>query len=187
MPLPCNSSYTLIAILIIHWQEMLLINHHWILFPLFLLFCNTVDECMEFIVCIYYFRNITLYKANYNTNTFWPRGVVLLNHWPNMRIWQTDAVVEDVDINNSSKYSRLLLFRLSEVRPPRYTGHLAWHGMLAICLLHKTHPEVIYTATRYSVYRPVPVPKTRNFTRVLRPDMTFWVWFPEIRPPRYSG
>ncbi len=35
-------------------------------------------------------------------------------------------------------YSRLSLVRLSEVRPPRYTGHLAWHGMLAICLLHKT-------------------------------------------------
>ena len=28
-------------------------------------------------------------------------------------------------------YSRLSLFRLSEVRPPRYIGHLAWHGMLA--------------------------------------------------------
>ncbi len=48
--------------------------HHWLLFPLFLLFCNTtVDECMEFIVHL--FRNITLYKANYNTNTFWPRGI----------------------------------------------------------------------------------------------------------------
>ena len=32
----------------------------------------------------------------------------------------------------SRVYSRLSLFRLSEVRPPRYTGHLAWHGMLAI-------------------------------------------------------
>ena len=30
-----------------------------------------------------------------------------------------------------SNYSRLSLFRLSEVWPPRYTGHLAWHGMLA--------------------------------------------------------
>ena len=47
-------------------------------------------------------------------------------------------------------YSRLSLFRLSEVRPPRYTGHLAWHGMLAICLLHKTHPEV----------RPLAIPLT---------------------------
>ncbi len=79
-------------------------------------------------------------------------------------------------------YSRLSLFRLSEVhvRPPRYTGHLAWHGMLAIilCLLHKTHPEV----------RPLAIPFTGqcwlpqqgfqcNFIRILRPDMTFWVWF----------
>ncbi len=49
-----------------------------------------------------------------------------------------------------SMYSRLSLFRLPEVRPPRYTGHLAWHGMLAICLLHKTHPEV----------RPLAIPFT---------------------------
>ncbi len=47
-------------------------------------------------------------------------------------------------------YSRLSLFRLSEVRPPQYTGHLAWHGMLAICLLHKTHHEV----------RPLAIPFT---------------------------
>ncbi len=76
------------------------------------------------------------------------------------------------------EYSRLSLFRLSEVRSPRYTGHLAWHGMLAICLLHKTHPEVRplaipYTGqcwlsqTRFSMY----------FIHVLRPDMTFGVWF----------
>ncbi len=32
------------------------------------------------------------------------------------------------------KYSRLSLFRLSKVRPPRYTGHLVWHGMLAIIM-----------------------------------------------------
>ncbi len=48
-------------------------------------------------------------------------------------------------------YSRLSLFRLSEVvRPPRYTGHLVWHGMLPLCLLHKTHPEV----------RPLAIPFT---------------------------
>ncbi len=74
-------------------------------------------------------------------------------------------------------YSRLSLFRLPEVRPPRYTGQLAWHGMLAIFLLHKTHPEV----------RPLAIPVTGaasagcsqqgNFIRVLQPDMTFWVWF----------
>ncbi len=52
-------------------------------------------------------------------------------------------------------YSRLSLFRLSEVRPPRYTGHLAWHGMLAICLLHKTHPEV----------RPLAIPYTGQCCR----------------------
>ncbi len=34
-------------------------------------------------------------------------------------------------------YSRLSLFRLSEMRPPRYIGHLVWHGMLAICFLQK--------------------------------------------------
>ena len=28
------------------------------------------------------------------------------------------------------------LFRPSEVRPPRYTGHLVWHGLLARCLLY---------------------------------------------------
>ncbi len=72
-------------------------------------------------------------------------------------------------------YSRLSLFRLSEVRPPRYTGHLAWHGMLAICLLHKTRPEV----------RPLAIPYTGqcwlsqtrfqcNFTRVLRPDIDYY-------------
>ncbi len=42
----------------------------------------------------------------------------------------------------------ITVFRLPEVR---YTGHLAWHGMLAICLLHKTHPEV-----RPLGYLPVP-------------------------------
>ncbi len=47
-----------------------------------------------------------------------------------------------VGLISRQNYSRLSLFRLSEVRPPRYTGHLAWHGMLAICLLHKTQPEV---------------------------------------------
>ncbi len=46
---------TLWAILIIHWQEMLLIsfiNHHWLLFPWFLLFCNTVNEC-QFVHCTF--------------------------------------------------------------------------------------------------------------------------------------
>ncbi len=42
-----------------------------------------------------------------------------------------------------SRYSRL-----PEVRPSQYTGHLAWHGMLAICLLHKTHPEVLVERRR---------------------------------------
>ncbi len=45
---------------------------------------------------------------------------------------------------------RLSLFRLSEVQPPRYTGHLVWHGLLAICLLHKTHPEVRPLAILYT-------------------------------------
>ncbi len=74
---------------------------------------------------------------------------------------------------SSYVYSRLSLFRLSEVRPPRYTGHLAWHGMLAMCLLHKTHPEVRIPAS-------AGCPKQGfqcNFIRVLRPDMTFGVWF----------
>ncbi len=31
----------------------------------------TVDECMEFnLFIVHLFHNITLYKANYNTNTF---------------------------------------------------------------------------------------------------------------------
>ncbi len=49
-------------------------------------------------------------------------------------------------------YSRLSLFWLSEVRPPRYTGHLAWHGMLAMFTAQNSPRS---TATRYSVYRPV--------------------------------
>ncbi len=74
-------------------------------------------------------------------------------------------------------YSRLSLFRLSEMRPPRYTGHLVWHGMLAICFLHKTRPEV----------RPLAIPFTGQcwlsqnvfnvILYVLRLDMMFWVWF----------
>ena len=35
--------------------------------------------------------------------------------------------------------SRLSLFWLSELQPPRYTGHLVWQGLLARYLLHKTH------------------------------------------------
>ncbi len=53
-------------------------------------------------------------------------------------------------------YSRLSLFRLSEVQPPRYTGHLVWYGLLAICLLHKTHPEV----------RPLAIPYTGRNKRI---------------------
>ncbi len=58
-------------------------------------------------------------------------------------------------------YSRLSLYSGSEVRPPRYTGHLVWHGLLARCLLHKTRPEPLdipYTGhywlpqTRFSMY-----------------------------------
>ena len=36
------------------------------------------------------------------------------------------------------QYHRLSLFWLSEVRPPQYTRHLVWHGLLAI---------VVYTTT----------------------------------------
>ena len=48
-------------------------------------------------------------------------------------------------------YSRLSLFRLSEVWPPRYTSQLGWHGLLARCLLLtlKLRPP------RYAVYQPV--------------------------------
>ena len=35
-------------------------------------------------------------------------------------------------IHHNSRLSLLL----SEVGPPRYTGHLVWHGLLARCLLH---------------------------------------------------
>ncbi len=67
------------AILIIYWQEMLLIS-----------FINstTIDFCFHYfcsssvtllmnvnLFIVHLFRNITLYKANYNTNTFWPRGI----------------------------------------------------------------------------------------------------------------
>ncbi len=38
------------------------------------------------------------------------------------------------------EYSRVS--QLSEVRPPRYTGHLFWHGLLARGLLHKTRPKM---------------------------------------------
>ncbi len=62
-------------------------------------------------------------------------------------------------------YSRLSLFRLSEMRPPRYTGHLVWHGMLAICFLHKTRPEV--RPPRYSVYRPVLSVPNKVFNVIL--------------------
>ncbi len=61
-------------------------------------------------------------------------------------------------------YSRLSLFRLSEVWPPRYTVHLAWHGMLAICLLQNSPWS---TATRYSVYRPVGLDKLCFFFGLL--------------------
>ncbi len=59
-------------------------------------------------------------------------------------------------------YSRLSLFRLSEVRPPRYTGHLAWHGMLAICLLHKNsafeHHNNYYCVTGFvSINREIQI------------------------------
>ena len=54
--------------------------------------------------------------------------------------------------------------------PLKY-GHLDipaiwfWHGMLARCLLHKTHPEV--TATRYSVYWPVLAALNKVFNVIL--------------------
>ena len=83
-------------------------------------------------------------------------------------------------IMKNYNYSRLSLFRLSEVRPPRYTGHLAWHGMLAIYLLHKTHPEVRPLAIPLTGAASAGCPKQGfqcNFIRILRPDMTFWVWF----------
>ncbi len=54
--------------------------------------------------------------------------------------------------------SRLLLFQLSEVRTPRYTGHSVWHGLLAIIirLLYKTHPEM----------RPLAIPYTDQYCMV---------------------
>ncbi len=72
------------AILIIHWQEMLLISFiNSMVFTTidfcFHYFCSssvTLLICMEFnLFIVHLFRNITLYKANYNTNTFWPRGI----------------------------------------------------------------------------------------------------------------
>ncbi len=56
---------TSVTLLINVWNSISFINsiyHHWLLFPLFLLFfCNTVDECMEFnLFIVHLFRNITL-------------------------------------------------------------------------------------------------------------------------------
>ncbi len=75
-------------------------------------------------------------------------------------------------------YSRLSLFWLSEVRSPRYTGHLVWHGLLARCLLHKTHPE--YDHSLFCILASAGCPKLGfqcNVIRLLQPDMTLWVWF----------
>ncbi len=74
MPLPCNLSNFNYSLTGNASNILLKPVHHWLLFPLFLLFfCNTVDECMEFnLFIVHWFRNITLYKANYNTNTVWP-------------------------------------------------------------------------------------------------------------------
>ncbi len=49
-----------------------------------------------------------------------------------------------------STVDRLSLFRLSEIRPPRYIGHLVCHELLARCLLHKTHPEMRLLAIPYT-------------------------------------
>ena len=47
-------------------------------------------------------------------------------------------------------YSRL---SLSEVRPPRYTGHLVWHGMLPLCLCRWIEEE--NHGPRSSIGRPI--------------------------------
>ena len=72
---------------------------------------------------------------------------------------------------NSVPYLQYRLW-LSDVRPPRYTGHLVWHRLLAIyrCLLHKTRPEM----------RPLAIPyilASTGFPKLgilLWLDMTFW-------------
>ncbi len=93
-------------------------------------------------------------------------------------MYTTDSFICTTPLLFAYNYSRFSLFRLSEVRPPRYTGHnfgSARNASYNICLLHKTQPQV----------RPFAIPYTGqcwpgfqcNFIRLLRPDMTFWVWF----------
>ncbi len=60
-----------------------------------------------------------------------------------------------------SNYSRLSLFRLSEVRPPRYTGHLAWHGVLAI--VYCTKLTLRYGHSLFRLPASAGCPKQGNF------------------------
>ncbi len=66
------------------------------------------------------------------------------------RLWLVNSVADVACYMQLLTYSRLSLFRLSEVRSPRYTGNLVWHGMLARCLLHKTCPEMLLLAIPYT-------------------------------------
>ncbi len=77
-------------------------------------------------------------------------------------------------VGGLSNYSRLVLFRLSEVRPPRYTGHLAWHGMIAI-IMFTAQNSPWSTATRYSVYRPVLAVPNKVFNVILYVYYG-WIW-----------
>ena len=56
------------------------------------------------------------------------------------------AVCVDSRYSSSLKYGHL----------NNFTGHLAWHGLLAGCLLHKTHPEVHPLPISYTDKRWLP-------------------------------
>ena len=56
------------------------------------------------------------------------------------------------------------------MRPPRYTGHLVQHGMLAICLLHKTQPEVLFRIPGTVLAACPKLGFQCKFIRLLRPD-----------------
>ncbi len=67
-------------------------------------------------------------------------------------------------------YSRLSLFRLSEVRPPRYTGRFAKLARNAIYMFTaQNSPWSTATrySTRYSVYRPVLAVPNKVFNVIL--------------------
>ena len=76
-------------------------------------------------------------------------------------------------------YSRLSLIRFSELQSPLYTctGYFVWYGLLATCrsLLHKTLPEM--RPPHYFVLISAGCPIDFYTYSIIRPDMTFWVWF----------